>query len=83
MSNINAASKKTACPVTRAEFHQNAKHITVVFEGVPAVLLPQDFKTGSLGWMHNGKVAIKVGDKMVTCQIGLNITVVGSKELPQ
>jgi hypothetical protein len=31
----------------------------------------------------NGKANIKVGDKSVSVQIGMNLTIVGSKELPQ
>ena len=43
----------------------------------------KEFSTGSLGWYLNGKTIVKVGDKPVTVQIGLNMTIVGSKELPK
>ncbi len=41
------------------------------------------FSTGSLGWYLNKKMEIDVGGVKVPVQIGLNLTIVGSKELPQ
>jgi hypothetical protein len=41
------------------------------------------FSTGSLGWYLNGKTSIKVDGVDVPVQIGLNLTIVGSKELPE
>lgn len=41
---------------------------------------PRTFSSGSCGWFHGGKVAIKVGDQEVWCQLGVNCTVLGSKE---
>ena len=38
------------------------------------------FSTGSFGWYLNGKTAIEVDGKVVSVQIGMNMTVVGSKE---
>ena len=43
----------------------------------------KEFSTGSLGWYLNGKMSIKVGDAAVTVQIGMNMTVLGSKDLPK
>ena len=43
----------------------------------------KEFATGSLGWYLNGKANIKVGEKSVSVQIGMNLTIVGSKELPK
>lgn len=74
---------KTVCNVTRKEFAENAKHIDMTLNGVPMMVPVHQFSTGSLGWYMNGKTQIKVGDKVVTVQIGLNLTVVGSKELPK
>jgi len=74
---------KTSCPVTRPEFREQAKAIDVTINGVPMVAEVKEFSTGSLGWFLNGKSAMKLGDKTVTVQIGLNMTIVGSKELPQ
>lgn len=74
---------KTSCPITRDEFRQNAQAVEVVINGVPQLSDVKEFSTGSLGWYLNGKTTIKVGDKPVSVQIGLNLTIVGSKELPQ
>jgi len=73
---------KTSCPITRAEFRELAKPVEVVIGGVPLTADVKEFSTGSLGWYLNGKVTLKVGDRPVTVQIGMNLTIVGSKELP-
>jgi hypothetical protein len=43
----------------------------------------KEFSTGSLGWHLNNKMSIKIGDKTVSVQVGVNMTIIGSKELPQ
>jgi hypothetical protein len=43
----------------------------------------KEFSTGSLGWYLNGKTTIEIDGKPVAVQIGLNLTIVGSKELPK
>ena len=40
----------------------------------------REFSTGSFGWYYNGKTTITVDGKPVSVQIGMNLTVVGSKE---
>ncbi len=72
---------KTNCSVSRAEFHQAAKPVELTINGVPMQAEVKEFSTGSLGWYLNGKTTIKIGDKNVTVQIGMNMTIVGSKEL--
>ncbi len=74
---------KTTCSISRAEFGSQAKPIEVVINGVPMLADVKEFSTGSLGWYLNGKSTVKVGDKAVTVQIGMNLTIVGSKELPK
>jgi hypothetical protein len=74
---------KSACPVSRAEFLANAKPVSVNVNGVPLTAEVKEFSTGSLGWYLNGKSQIEVAGKVVTVQIGMNLTVVGSKELPK
>ena len=73
---------KTNCPITRAAFVENAQAVEVIINGVPLIAEVKEFSTGSLGWYLNGKSTIKIGDKPVSVQIGLNLTIVGSKELP-
>ena len=40
----------------------------------------REFSTGSFGWYYNGKTTVTVDGKPLSVQIGLNLTVVGSKE---
>lgn len=76
-------AKKTTCAVSRSEFRAHAKPITVMVGGIPLVAEPKEFSTGSLGWYLNGKTSIEVNGVPVSVQIGMNLTVVGSKELPK
>ena len=72
---------KKQCPVSRAEFRDKAKPITVQINGSSVLAEPKEFSTGSLGWNVNGKTVLDVGGTPVTVQVGLNLTLVGSKEL--
>jgi hypothetical protein len=71
------------CPVTRAEFRESAQPVKVEINGVAMLAEVKEFSTGSLGWYLNGKTLIDVGGKPVSVQIGLNLTIVGSKDLPK
>lgn len=73
---------KTTCPVTRKEFEEMARPIKVVINGEEMEAKNKQFSTGSMGWNISSKMKIRVGDKDVTVQVGLNLTIVGSKELP-
>lgn len=74
---------KSTCPITRTDFHKDAQPIEVTINGIPMTAEVKEFSTGSLGWYLNGKANVKVGDKSVSVQIGMNLTIVGSKELPK
>jgi hypothetical protein len=76
-------AKKTTCPITRNDFRTKAKAVTVKVGDVPLQAEVKEFSTGSLGWYLNGKMTIDVGGTPVSVQIGMNLTIVGSKELPQ
>jgi hypothetical protein len=71
------------CPVTRQEFREAAQPVKVEINGVPMMAEVKEFSTGSLGWYLNGKSMLDVGGKQVSVQIGMNITIIGSKELPK
>jgi hypothetical protein len=73
---------KTVCAITRAEFTEQAKPVEITVNGVPLTADVKEFSTGSLGWYLNAKANIKIGDKSVPVQIGANLTIVGSKDLP-
>jgi hypothetical protein len=72
-----------SCPITRAEFRQHAKPIMIKIGEVPLLAEVKEFSTGSLGWYLNGKTPIEINGTPVSVQIGLNLTIVGSKDLPQ
>lgn len=74
---------KTSCPVTRKQFRDEAKPVEITIGGNKFIADVKEFSTGSLGWYLNGKSAIQVGGVSVTVQIGLNLTIVGSKDLPK
>jgi hypothetical protein len=74
---------KTTCPVSRSEFKTKAKPVSVSINDVPMQAIVKEFSTGSLGWYLNGKTTIDVGGTPVAVQIGMNLTIVGSKELPK
>jgi hypothetical protein len=74
---------KTTCPISRADFLAKAQPIKILLGDFPMQGDPREFSTGSFGWYVNGKAPIVVDGKSIQCQVGINITVVGSKELPK
>ncbi len=82
MSNKPPKPKKTICPLTRVEFMEKAKPVNITIDGVAMTAPAREFSTGSLGWNLNNKTTMDIGGVPVTVQIGMNITLVGSKDLP-
>ena len=74
---------KTSCAISRSQFRDKAKPVTVTINNVPLLADVKEFSTGSLGWYLNGKTTIEIDGTPVSVQIGLNLTIVGSKELPK
>ena len=79
----NRMAAKTTCPITRKQFKDHANPVEVTINGIPLLAEVKEFSTGSLGWYLNGKTTIKIGETPVSVQIGMNLTIVGSKELPK
>jgi hypothetical protein len=77
-----AMSRKSTCPISRSQFRAKAKPVSITVGDVPMVAPTKEFATGSLGWYLNGKTVIDIDGTPVTVQLGLSLTVVGSKELP-
>ena len=75
-------AKKTSCPITRDQFRAKAKQVPITIAGQQLAADVKEFSTGSLGWYLNGKTTVEINGKRVSVQIGMNLTVVGSKELP-
>lgn len=82
-STTNGSVRKTVCPVSRQQFQAGAKPLAVSIEGQLLQVPTKEFSTGSLGWYLNGKAVIQIDGKSVQVQLGLTVTVIGSKELPQ
>jgi hypothetical protein len=71
---------KTAAPVTAKQFAEKAEPLKIVINGQEMLAEVKQFSTGSFGWYLNGKTVVTVDGKAVSVQIGMNMTVVGSKE---
>jgi hypothetical protein len=84
-------TRKTTCPITRQEFRDCSAAatptITIAGQGLVAVAKEFNQQPGangaSVGYSANGKVQLMIGGKPVMCQVGINITVIGSKDLPE
>ncbi len=76
-------AKKSTCPISRDEFREHAENVKVVINEIPQLAEVKEFSTGSLGWYLNAKTTIEINGKAVPVQIGMNLTIVGSKELPR
>ena len=74
------AMAKTTCPVTRSQFVEKAEPLKIVVNGTELIAEVKEFSTGSFGWYLNGKVLVPIDGKNVSVQVGMNMTVVGSKE---
>ena len=71
---------KSPCPLSKTQFIDKAEPVKVVINGQELIADKREFSTGSFGWYHNGKISITVDGKPLSVQVGINLTVVGSKE---
>jgi hypothetical protein len=71
---------KTSCPVTLTQFTEKAEPLKVIINGQEMLAEVKTFSTGSFGWYMNGKTLVTIDGKPVSVQIGMNLTVVGSKD---
>lgn len=74
---------KSQCPLSQAAFLAKAEPLKVSIQGQEMLAEVKAFSTGSFGWYLNGKTLVMVDGKPVSVQIGMNLTVVGSKEAPR
>lgn len=66
--------------ITRESFRENANPLVVKVGDTPILADAKEFSTGSFGWFAGGKGVIEVNGVPVQVQIGVNVTVIGSKE---
>ena len=74
---------KSPCPVSKTQFVAKAEGVKVAIGGNEMLADKREFSTGSFGWYYNGKTTITVDGKPLSVQVGMNLTVVGSKEAPR
>ena len=77
---IRPMPPKTSCPVSLTQFTEKAEPLKVVINGQEMLAEVKQFSTGSFGWYMNGKTVVTIDGKAVSVQIGMNLTVVGSKD---
>ena len=77
------AMAKTTCPVTRTQFTEKAEPLKITINGQELIAEVKEFSTGSFGWYLNGKTVVQIDGKAVSVQIGMNLTIVGSKDAPR
>jgi hypothetical protein len=71
---------KSPCPISKTQFLEKAEAVTVSINDAKLVADKREFSTGSFGWYYNGKTTLIVDGKPLSVQVGINLTVVGSKE---
>ena len=79
-SDVAVMPPKTSCPVSLAQFLEKAEPMKVTINGQEMLAEVKQFSTGSFGWYMNGKTVVSIDGKAVSVQIGMNLTIVGSKE---
>ena len=68
--------------MTKEQFAQFAKPLQVLIDETAIHALPKRFSTGSVGWNANAKTQIVVNGEALEIQIGINLTVIGTKNEP-
>lgn len=71
---------KSTCPISLNQFLEKAEPLKIVVNGQELLAEVKSFSTGSFGWYLNAKTTVTIEGKPVSVQIGMNLTVVGSKE---
>ena len=76
--------EKKSCPVSREKFREDAPAgLSLEINGSPMIATKKEYDTGSLGWHLNGKTVVEIGGTLCDVQVGVNLTLVHSKELPE
>jgi hypothetical protein len=75
-------SKKTACPVTREQFHAKAVALPIKIGENLNSGDAREFSSGSLGWYFGDKVTVMIDGVPCKAQVTCSVVLVGSKDLP-
>ena len=71
---------KSPCPISKTQFLDTAEPVKIIIGTTELIADKREFSTGSFGWYYNGKTTVNVDGKPLSVQVGINLTVVGSKE---
>jgi hypothetical protein len=74
--------KKYECPISAAQFMEKATDLQIKVGPHTINAKPKQFKPGSFGWHTSDKQKIMVGEHELLCQIGINMSIVNSKNAP-
>jgi len=77
----NGDIKATKCPVNRKQFSDHAKPLLIRIGETAVVAGVKQFSTGGFGWSINEKIIVDIGGVPCKAQLGLNLSIVGSKHL--
>ncbi len=78
-----AEPKAAKCPISRKQFKEHAKPMMIQVGDSKLVANVKDFSTGSFGFYNNDKMVVMIDGVPCKAQVAVNITIVGSKELPK
>ena len=62
------------------EFYDGADECVIKLWGNTLTGKARSFSSGNLGWYLGGKIQAPIAGKSVWCQVGINITIPGSKD---
>lgn len=66
--------------MTIEEFQRLAPRLELEIFGNKLTGEPRSFTSGNRGWYSGGKIEVPFGDKILWGQLGINLSIVGSKE---
>lgn len=67
------------CPVSLSRFMDTAEPLKIVINGQEMLAEVREFSTGGFGWRLNAKTVVQIDGKACQVQIGMNMSLVGSK----
>ena len=79
-SRDHGSMAKSPSPLSQSQFLAKAEPLKISINTQDMLAEVKAFSTGSFGWYLNGKTTVMVDGKALSVQIGMNLTVVGSKE---
>ncbi len=74
-----ARKKKWFPPVPKEFFLSRAKAVPATLGSDRTFVQPREFASGSYGWYYQGKHFVEVGGEVLAVQVGITVTVIGSK----